>query len=119
MLVPAPVQGLGSALRRFVDAYHASPALVAEQAGWSRTIRLVASDTRATLALRIDDGHVTDLASDEEADVVITSDEATLCDILELRRGPNEPYVFGELTVRGPEADFFRLDYITTRLCPA
>ena len=31
---------------------------------------------------------------------------------------PNEPYLFGELTVRGPEADFVRLDYIATELCP-
>ena len=30
----------------------------------------------------------------------------------------NEPYLFGELSVMGAEADFVRLDYIVSRLCP-
>jgi hypothetical protein len=47
----------------------------------------------------------------------ISGDQQTLCDVLELRRDPNEPYLFGELVVRGPEADFLRLDYIASRLC--
>jgi hypothetical protein len=113
------MEDLARALRAFVDAYHARPALVEEQRGWSRTVRLVASDAGGSLALRIEDGRVAAVTEGGDGgDVVITSDRATLLDILELRRGPNEPYVFGELTVRGPEEDFFRLDYITSQLCP-
>jgi hypothetical protein len=50
--------------------------------------------------------------------LVVSSDERTLCDVLDLRISPNEPYLFGELTVQGPEADFVRLDYIATEICP-
>jgi hypothetical protein len=49
---------------------------------------------------------------------VVSSDQRTLEEVLRLRLGPNEPYLFGELTVQGPEADFVRLDYIATELCP-
>jgi hypothetical protein len=111
---------LGRALDAFIAAYHARPDLVAEQQAWRCVITLVASDSGESLIVRIADGRVTEaLAHDESARVVITADQQILCDVLELRRGPNEPYLFGELTVRGLEADFFRLDYITSRLCPS
>jgi hypothetical protein len=51
------------------------------------------------------------------ATLEISGELRTLCDVLELRRDPNEPYLFGELVVRGPEADFLRLDYIASKLC--
>ena len=50
--------------------------------------------------------------------LVVSADQRTLEGVLRLRLGPNEPYLFGELTVRGPEADFVRLDYIASVLCP-
>jgi hypothetical protein len=111
---------LAHALARFVAAYHARPDLVAEQHDWTRAIRLVASDSGESILLHVEGGRA---AAWEPAsaggDVIITAQAATLCDVLELRRGPNEPYLFGELVVRGTEADFFRLDYITSRLCPS
>jgi len=108
-----------SAATRFVDVYHANHNLVAQQRGWTLAIGLVASDSGATVLVQMDDGHVTQLREENStADMVITADQNTLCDILEFRRSPNEPYIFGELTVRGPEADFLRLDYIATTLCP-
>src|SRR5262249_15301448 len=71
------------------------------------------------VTVHVDGGRVTAVAQQAgPADLVISADAATLEDILELRRNPNEPYLFGELTVRGPERDFLRLDYIATRLCP-
>lgn len=110
---------LALAANRFRDAYHARADLVAEQADWSRTIALVASDTGESVAVRIAQGRIVECVDQSDAgDVVITADARTLCDILDLRQGPNEPYLFGELVVRGPEADFIRLDYLTTRLCP-
>jgi hypothetical protein len=111
---------LADALDHFAAAYHARPDLVTEQADWSPTIVLVAADSGETLALRVQHGRIAEVRpSAAAADLVITADHATLCDILELRRGPNEPYLFGELTVRGREADFLRLDYLTGVLCPA
>lgn len=110
---------LTQAAFRFRDAYHARADLVAEQADWSRTIALVASDTGEAIAVRIAHGRIIEcLESSRTGDVVITAAAKTLCDILELRQGPNEPYLFGDLIVRGPEADFLRLDYLATRLCP-
>lgn len=104
---------------RFRDAYHARADLVAENADWSPTIALVASDTGEALALKLTAGRVVECCTHtREGDVVITATAQTLCDILELRVGPNGPYLFGDLVVRGPEADFLRLDYLATRLCP-
>jgi len=112
------VNPLVNAMSRFARAYNRRPDLMAEQRGWICTIALVASDSSASVAVRLENGLITCISDQAEADVVITSDEATLRDILELRRGPNEPYLFGDLTVRGRERDFLRLDYIAGVLCP-
>jgi len=111
---------LERALGTFLRAYEAQPALVAEQRGWSPVISLVATDAEARVSVALADGHVTHLGFGHASDAVtleITGALETLCDVLELRRDPNEPYLFGELVVRGPEADFLRLDYIASRLC--
>lgn len=102
----------------FRDAYHARADLLAEHSSWTVSIALVAADTGEAVAVRICAGRIVDCLHGAAGDVVIMSDATTLREILELRRGPNEPYLFGELVVRGPEADFLRLDYLTTRLCP-
>ena len=112
------MSALAEAARHFVNAYHERAELVAEQKGWRCAIALVAVEGGA-VTVRVEDGRITGVVDHEEpADVLITSDLSTLTDVLELRRHPNEPYVFGELTLRGPEADFLRLDYIATLLCP-
>ena len=107
-------------MRRLVDLYHSRPELVSEQSGWTKTITLVSTDRGDAIAVRLVDGKI---VSCEEAphggasgDVIVSSDFATLADVLALKRSPNEPYVFGDLTVRGAEADFTRLDYLLTRL---
>jgi hypothetical protein len=110
---------LGNAAVFFARTYNAREDLVAEQRGWTRVIVLCAHDTDEAVAVHVHDGRVVDVRERAApADVVITADAATLRDILELRRSPNEPYLFGDLTVRGSEADYLRLDYITERLCP-
>jgi hypothetical protein len=104
---------------RFADRYHTHADLVAEQSDWHCTVVLLAADSGQRVTVRIENGRVVDVNEREEpANLVVTSDQQTLADILELRRGPNEPYLYGELTVRGAEADFVRLDYITECLCP-
>jgi putative sterol carrier protein len=106
-------------LMGFAVEYHARPELVAEQRGWSRTISLQAHDSGEEVGARVDDGLIVELYDEpRSSDVTIRSDAATLREILELRRSANEPYLFGELTVHGSEADFLRLDYITGCLCP-
>ena len=104
------------ALDCFLRAYQAQPELVAEQRGWSPVIALEATDTGARVAVALDSGRVAGTSSGP-ATLEISGAQQILCDVLELRRDPNEPYLFGELVVRGPEADFLRLDYIASRLC--
>jgi hypothetical protein len=110
------VNPLETALGTFLRAYREQPALMAEQRGWSPVIALVATDTGARAAVSLADGQVAG-PSAAPATLEITGEEQVLRDVLELRRDPNEPYLFGELVVRGAEADFLRLDYIAGRLC--
>lgn len=109
---------LDEALAVFLDAYRARPVLVAQQAGWSPTIALRATDTGAGAGVRFTDGRAAPLEGAAAPTLVVSADQRTLEGVLRLRLGPNEPYLFGELTVQGPEADFVRLDYIATELCP-
>lgn len=112
----SPANRLQRALDRFLAAYRAQPTLVAEQRGWSPIIALEATDAPARVSVALVDGQVT--GDRGEPTLTITGGLHTLCDVLELRRDPNEPYLFGELVVAGPEADFIRLDYLASRLCP-
>jgi hypothetical protein len=120
-------QRLLQALAAFVEAYQARPDLVAEQRGWSPVIALAGSDAPARVVVSLQDGRVARVAAGvamgregtapPPATLEITGGLDTLCDVLMLRRDPNEPYLFGELLVMGAEADFVRLDYIASRLC--
>jgi hypothetical protein len=110
---------LADNMARFAEHYHARSALVAEQRGWDCVVVLTATDAAERVTVRVADGRIADIrAGEAPAQLVIAADLQTLCDVLGLRRGPNEPYLFGELTVRGAEADFVRLDYIAEALCP-
>lgn len=111
----APIK---AAALRFRDAYHARADLLADNTDWSPTIALVATDTGEAVALTLKAGRVIACTSTDEGDLVVRADAQTLTDILELKLGPNGPYLFGDLTVRGAEADFLRLDYLASRLCP-
>ena len=109
---------LVEALGNFVNRYQGNKALVAEMRGWSCGICLETVDDLHCVCLGIEDGQVVTLgdASLPYA-LVIRSDLEVLLDVLEFRRDPNEPYLFGELTIQGAEDDFMRLDYMVTRLC--
>jgi len=111
------MNALERALGCFLRAYQAQPALMDEQRGWSPVIALAATDADARAAVTLADGLVVTVGAAGPATLEISGELQTLCDVLELRRDPNEPYLFGELVVRGPEADFLRLDYIASQLC--
>ena len=111
---------LATAAARFIAAYHEHTALVADHQDWSPMIVIIAADSGETISLEVERGRITALHEHAmPGDLMITADSATLYDILEFRLNPNEPYIFGDLTVQGAEADFLRLDYITTVLCPS
>ena len=106
MTVVAQAQDrLGQALACFVDAY---------QPRCSAT-----SDADARVVVSLEDGRVARVGGAAKVPTLeVTAGLDILCDVLMLRRDPNEPYLFGELSVLGAEADFVRLDYIVSRLCP-
>lgn len=125
--LPEPAHALLRATERFVAAYRARPQLVAEQGDWSPRILLrtpryggpVEGGGQA-VAVQLARGQVTSVEPQPprlDADVTVTAELGVLLDVLELRTSPNEPYLFGELTVDGPEADFLRLDYLVSSLC--
>ena len=112
------VTSLETAARAFVERYHGDARLCAEQADWDCSLRLEASDAPQQVGIDVRKGRVTALGPQaESADLVVTAPLRTLLDILELRLNPNQPYLFGELTLRGAEDDFMRVDYVASTLC--
>lgn len=118
---------IAEAALKFRDRYHAREDLVAENSDWSPTIALVATDTGESLVMTLKAGRVTSAAPLDPArgterpsapTLIVSAVAQVLRDILDLKLGPNDPYLFGDLVVRGPEADFLRLDYLASRLCP-
>jgi putative sterol carrier protein len=108
---------LGAA-QGFVASYHANATLCADHLGWDCAIGLHANDDGQQVTLNVVDGRVRALAPGNDAcDLTVSAALAVLVDILELKLNPNQPYLFGELTVAGDEADFMRVDYIASRLC--
>ena len=106
------------AAEEFVAIYHADAKLCADQADWECVVRLQASDApqRVTIAVRNGQGPCV-IGGTETANLIVTAPLQILLDILQLRLNPNQPYIFGELTVAGQEADFMRVDYVASTLC--
>jgi putative sterol carrier protein len=112
------VSGLENAARGFAALYQANAALLADHADWDCVLRLEANDSPQQVGITIRRGEVQSISSEaQHADLVVTAPLQTLLDILELRLNPNQPYLFGELTLRGDEADFMRIDYLASTLC--
>lgn len=124
----SPKSPLCQAAVELAAHYHGTPQLVRDQQGWSRVIALISDDCTDAVRLEISDGQIaaitataarTEAAETSEvpaANVVIRGPQSLLQRILRLQQPVSEPYLFGELTVEGPEPDFLRLDYIVTTL---
>ena len=109
---------LMTAAEEFVAAYHADAKLCADQADWECVVRLQASDAPQRVTIAVSNGRVCALSAGTDAsDLIVTAPLQILLDILQLRLNPNQPYIFGELTVAGQEADFMRVDFVVSALC--
>lgn len=121
---PGRTPALLSDAAAFVDRYHRHPTLLRDGQGWSLCVALRPTDSPDALWLRLHDGRIVDLRAASAnptdpkyaADVTVHAPHSILRDILRLRTLPNEPYLFGDLWVDGPQADFLRLDYVVTTL---
>ena len=106
------------AAEEFVAIYHADAKLCADQADWECVVRLQASDAPQRVTIAVRNGRVRALsAGTDTANLIVTAPLQILLDILQLRLNPNQPYIFGELTVSGQEADFMRVDFVASTLC--
>lgn len=114
------MEALQAAAEGFVGIYHADTRLCAGQANWDCVIRLAPDEAVPRVVMTVRKGRVS-VAPDDggECDLEVRASLQVLLDILELRLNPSEPYVFGELTVIGAEADFMRVDYVAGVLCAA
>ncbi len=111
-------QTLMTAAENFVALYHADSKLCADQMDWDCVVRLQAANAPQQVTLDVRKGSVHAVTTDsKECDLIVTSTLQILMDILHLRLNPNQPYLFGELTLAGREADFMRVDYIASMLC--
>ncbi|MEO5694373.1 MAG: SCP2 sterol-binding domain-containing protein [Usitatibacter sp.] len=109
---------LATSARAFVHRYQADEGLKADHRDWNCTLSLQANDDPQRVGIVIVAGEVQSLlVGAGAADLVVSAPLATLVEILELRLNPNQPYLFGELTLQGEEADFMRVDYIASTLC--
>jgi hypothetical protein len=107
-----------TAAEGFAAIYHSNAKLCAEQADWDCLINLLANDTSHQVTLDIRQGRVAvSPGGSEDSDLRIAAPLQTLLDVLQLRLNPNQPYLFGELTVLGDEADFTRVDYVASMIC--
>jgi putative sterol carrier protein len=107
-----------AAAEAFVAVYHADAKLCADQTDWDCVVRLQASDESQHITLDVLNGRVRALSAETDtADLIVTAPLQILLDILQLKVNPNQPYIFGELTVAGQEADFMRVDYVASVLC--
>ena len=115
MMSPLP---LITAAETFMAIYHADAKLCAGQTDWDCVVRLQASDAPQRVTIEVRNGRVAALSAATDAAVLtVTATLQILLDILQLKLNPNQPYIFGELTVAGQEADFMRVDYVASMLC--
>ena len=106
------------ALNGVIHRYRINESLYADMRGWYCTIRLETTDANDCVLLNIEDGQVSEIVEGPSLpSLTVRSERQVLLDILQFRLDPNQPYLFGELTIQGNEDDFLRLDYVVTRLC--
>lgn len=106
------------ALDGFISRYRINESLCADMRGWHCTICLETTDANDCVRLNIEDGQVSEIVEGPSSPrLTVRSERQILLDVLQFRLDPNQPYLFGELTIEGNEDDFLRLDYVVTRLC--
>ncbi len=69
-------------------------------------------DSQHTLTLQNGELSLAQGAPEQNPDLVVTSDSATLADLFNGKITPTEPFANGTLSIQGAEDDIVRLDFI-------
>ena len=90
------------------------------QRDWSRTLHFVCEDTGDPFMMVVDHGEIVRTAPghEGEADIVVTTDSETFCDMFWGDLNPVQKYLRGEIKVRGSQEDVMRIDAISYVIWP-
>lgn len=100
-------------LMRFVARFNQNPRFQEMNRDWDRHI-VVAAQEGGAYRLQLRDGVMSlDPEGTEPADIALTAPREVLSAIFDGRLSPTEPYMDGDLQVRGSQEDMLRLDVLT------
>ncbi len=106
---------ISASLQSFCEGYKKNSKLELMNRDWNRVIIIKASDidSQHIMTLRNGELAVVQGVSDQNPDLVVTSDSETLADLFYGDITPTEPYMNGTLVIQGSEDDIVRLDFIS------
>lgn len=83
-------------------------------AGWTRQVLVQPDDLEASFTIDAQEGVITTReGSPAQPDLAITGSAAILADLFWGDIGPTEPYMKGDLRIKGSEDDLLKVDFIT------
>jgi putative sterol carrier protein len=90
------------------------------QKDWSRVIHFICNDTEDTFTMEVIKGEITEVRAGLHgpADIVVTADSETFCDMFWGDLNPTQKYLRGEIQVKASQEDIMRLDAITMIIWP-
>lgn len=106
---------ISASLQSFYEGYQKNSKLKLMSKDWNRVISIKANDIDSQHTLTLQNGELTVVqgVSDQNPDLVVTSDSDTLAGLFNGDITPTEPYLNGTLMIQGSEDDIVRLDFIS------
>jgi len=106
---------ISAGLQSFYTGYKGNDKLKQMNRDWDRIIVVKASDIDSWHTITLSGGELSFTAglTEQQADLVVTSDSETLADLFYGDITPTEPYLNGTLAIQGSEDDILRLDIIS------
>ncbi|MDA8065501.1 MAG: SCP2 sterol-binding domain-containing protein [Thermaerobacter sp.] len=107
-------QDLVHSLRSFRENCNANLQLKAMNRDWNRVIHVRVTDFTSEHTIVMREGHMeVQEGAPECADMIVSGPGGVLVDVFGGGVSPTEPYLAGELQVRGSQEDILRLDFIS------
>lgn len=106
------MSALGETLQRFAAACNTNQRLQQMNHDWDRLILVQPDDADEEHWIRYRDGVAAVVAADGEAELIVEGASEVLISIFSGASTPTEPYMSGDLRVRGSQDDVMRLDII-------
>lgn len=106
------MSALGDTLGRFAEACNRNQRLQQMNRDWDRLILVQPDDADEQHWVRYHEGVAAVVATDGEPDLIVEGASDVLVSIFSGASTPTEPYMSGDLRVRGSQDDVMRLDVI-------